>query len=72
MGKRSLVCGEVIKIVGSCYLVRLADGTKQYLHTNGTTYGNGKAQRGETVLGWVDEDGHASVLTRAIKVPESS
>lgn len=72
MSEGSLVCGKVIRTVGRSYLVQLADGTKQYVHTDGTTYGNGKAHWGETVFGWVDKDGHASVLPRALYVPVPS
>lgn len=69
MDQKSLLCGKVINVFGREFLVRQSDGKNRRVSTDDKTYGNGKPQKGELVLGWVDEKGHASVLTRAVQVP---
>ena len=63
------MCGKVIHVVGRELLVRQSDGRNRLVVTDEKTYGNGKPRKGELVFGWIDKNGHASVLTRAVQVP---
>ena len=69
MGNGSLLCGNVIKVLGRDYLVRLSNGKTSLGFTDNETYGNGMPRKGELVLGWIKENGHASILTRVVQVP---